>query len=122
MNFNLDFHGISSPEPTDLDTSPGRLVTRNPLLEIADHGGHVSIIKGDVVRVDAEYLFPALATCSLQDVIDVAKGLINLLVNVECVEIGSLVIPTACTIWSAAGLLYPNIVSLYLDRQCEARR
>lgn len=75
-----------------------------------------------MVRVDAEDLFPALATCSFQDMIDVAKGLINLLINVECVVVGSFVIPTACIIWSAGGLLYRKPASSYLDRQCEARR
>lgn len=48
-----------------------------------------------MIGIDPEHLLPALAASLLEDVVDVGKGLVNLILNI-LVDHAGLVDPTAC--------------------------
>ena len=79
---HLDFHPhIILAESRYSDTSPDRLVSRHPLLEVAHHRLQSLIIDWDMVRVHPVYLLPALATSVLQVEVNVFEGQVNLSVD-----------------------------------------
>lgn len=84
MSLHLDLHPhhITATEPDYPDTSPKGLVVRHPLVKIPDHGRQRLVIQGNMIGIDPEHLLPALTAGLLEDVVDVGKGLVDLILNV----------------------------------------
>ena len=93
-NLNLNPH-IILPEPRDSNTRPNRLMSRHPLLEIPNHSSQSLVVDGDMVRIHAEDLFPALSSGVLQVQLDIRESLVNLLVDL-LVENACFRVPAAC--------------------------
>ena len=80
-HLDLDPHrGL--PQARHADAGPDGLVVGHVGLEVADHGGEGLVAQGDVVRVDAEDLGPALAAGVLEVQLHVLEGLVDLRVDV----------------------------------------
>lgn len=79
-HLNLNPHIILS-KSCHADTSPNWLVIWHPALEVANHRFQSFIIDWNGVRVDAEYLLPALSARVFQIQVNIGKGLIDLFVD-----------------------------------------
>lgn len=76
-NLNLNPHIILS-QPRHTHTRPDRRVVRHPLPELLGHLLNRLVVAGDMVRVDAEDLRPALATGVLDVQVDIGECLLDL--------------------------------------------
>lgn len=111
LHLDLDPHYITSAEPGDPDTRPEGLVVGHPLVKVPHHGRQRAVVQRDVVRVDAKDLLPALAAGLLENVVDIGKGLVDLVVNV-LVDHAGLVDPAAWCV--LCQLLFPDLFCLLL--------
>jgi hypothetical protein len=93
-NLNLNPHVIL-PEPRDSNTRPNRPMSRHPLLEIPNHSSQSLVVDGNMVRIHAEDLFPALSSSVLQVQFDISESLVDLLVDL-LVENACFRFPAAC--------------------------
>lgn len=94
LHFDLHPHDITAPKPDNPDTSPQGLVVGHPLVKVPDHSGQRLVIQRNMIGIDPEHLLPALAASFLEDVVDVGKSLIDLVLNVF-VDYAGLIDPTA---------------------------
>lgn len=78
----------------------------HPLVKVARHGRQRLAVERDVVRIDPEDLLPALAPGLPEDVVNVGKGLVDLLLGV-LVDDACGVVPPAWRFESVLALLLP---------------
>lgn len=94
MSLHLDLHlHILVTKLDNPDTCPKRLVIGHPFVKVPDHSRQRLVIQRDVIGIDPEHLLPALAASLLEDVVDVGKGLVDLILNIF-VDHARLVDPT----------------------------
>lgn len=94
LHLDLDPHDITAAELDHPNTCPEGLVLVHPLVKVADHCLHRPVVQWDMVGVDPEYLLPALSAGFPEDVVDVGKSLVNLVIDV-LVDLPGLVNPAA---------------------------
>lgn len=84
MSLHLDLHPhhITATEPDNPDACPEGLVVRHPLVKVTDHSRQRFVIQRDMIGIDPENLLPALTARLLEDVVDVGKGLVDLILNI----------------------------------------
>lgn len=97
-DLDLDAHVVHA-EARHPDGRPDGLVVGHPLLEVARHGREALVVEGQVVRVDAVDLRPALAAGRLERVVDDLERLVDLRVDLLGeLDLVLLRVPAACTI------------------------
>lgn len=94
LHLDLDPHDITAAELDHPNTCPEGLVLVRPFVKVPDHCLHSPVVQRDMVGVDPEHLLPALSAGFPEDVVDVGKSLVNLVVDV-LVDLAGLVNPTA---------------------------
>lgn len=97
-DLDLDAH-VVHPQPSHPDGRPDGLVVGHPLLEVARHGREALVVEGQVVRVDAVDLRPALAAGRLERVVDDLERLVDLRVDLLGeLDLVFFWVPAACLI------------------------
>lgn len=93
MSLHLDLHlHITFTKPDYPNACPKGLVVRHPLVKVPDHSRQRFVIQRNMVGIDPEHLLPALAARLLEDMVDVGKGLVDLILNIF-VDYAGLVYP-----------------------------